>query len=329
MRRPYLIVLAAIILAVVILPAALPAYAENRVVTLTFEPLSVTEKKFEVKVAHPQNTTEVRLMSGGDIVAAKQTDVSSTETVFELEADAEAHAYYADAYSFGGLLIGESEKTVFNGSIFRPQIPSWDIADGFVTEGRLTVGGNVDDTTQTVFLAMNGKIVYRTTPVDGVYQFRRVPITRNYNSVQVLAENVWGRSATKTIAVYYFGIRHKAANYTVIDKSEFSLFYIENGMIKYNFPIAIGTPKTPTPTGSFVVGQKLFTRPTCDWGARRITLLSLRKGAYTYTGYNVHGTNNPDSIGKMASHGCVRLYNEDVVTLFDKVGVGSEVFITP
>jgi hypothetical protein len=44
-----------------------------------------------------------------------------------------------------------------------------------------------------------------------------------------------------------------------------------------------------------------------------------------YKGYGWHGTNRPESIGRAASHGCIRMRNRDVEELFDLVRVGDEV----
>jgi len=44
-----------------------------------------------------------------------------------------------------------------------------------------------------------------------------------------------------------------------------------------------------------------------------------------YKGYGIHGTNRPKSIGKAASHGCIRMRNQDVEELFTLVQVGDEV----
>ena len=45
--------------------------------------------------------------------------------------------------------------------------------------------------------------------------------------------------------------------------------------------------------------------------------------------YAIHGTNRPDSIGKAASYGCIRMYNRDIVDLFDRVAVGTPVVMAP
>jgi hypothetical protein len=44
-------------------------------------------------------------------------------------------------------------------------------------------------------------------------------------------------------------------------------------------------------------------------------------------GYALHGTNQPESIGRSVSHGCVRLRNEDIETLYQMVTVGTPVFL--
>ncbi len=48
---------------------------------------------------------------------------------------------------------------------------------------------------------------------------------------------------------------------------------------------------------------------------------------YLGDGYALHGTNNPASIGQAVSHGCVRLRNEDNAELYDRVAVGTPVYI--
>lgn len=44
--------------------------------------------------------------------------------------------------------------------------------------------------------------------------------------------------------------------------------------------------------------------------------------------YAIHGTNVPGSIGGFVSYGCIRMYNEDIADLFDRVGVGTRVVVT-
>jgi lipoprotein-anchoring transpeptidase ErfK/SrfK len=47
------------------------------------------------------------------------------------------------------------------------------------------------------------------------------------------------------------------------------------------------------------------------------------------TEYRIHGTNNPSTIGKTVSSGCIRLTNEDVIDLYERVKVGAKVIVLP
>jgi lipoprotein-anchoring transpeptidase ErfK/SrfK len=47
------------------------------------------------------------------------------------------------------------------------------------------------------------------------------------------------------------------------------------------------------------------------------------------TDYRIHGTNDPTSIGKRVSSGCIRLRNEDVTDLYERIGVGTRVIVPP
>jgi lipoprotein-anchoring transpeptidase ErfK/SrfK len=52
--------------------------------------------------------------------------------------------------------------------------------------------------------------------------------------------------------------------------------------------------------------------------------------ALTLTGgeYAIHGTNRPNSVGRFASYGCFRMFNEDIVDLYERVQVGTPVIVT-
>jgi len=87
-----------------------------------------------------------------------------------------------------------------------------------------------------------------------------------------------------------------------------------------SYPIATGTPNTPTPLGNWRIIQKLMN-PGGPFGTRWMKL------SITWGGYGIHGTDNPASIGKAASHGCIRMFNEDIEELYDIVPLGTPVRI--
>ena len=50
--------------------------------------------------------------------------------------------------------------------------------------------------------------------------------------------------------------------------------------------------------------------------------LTLSEGEYA-----IHGTNRPSSIGGFVSYGCIRMYNQDILDLYDRVGFGTQVVV--
>jgi len=97
------------------------------------------------------------------------------------------------------------------------------------------------------------------------------------------------------------------------------LVLLRGGVEAAHYPVAVGKPATPTPTGSWSVLNKAFN-PGGVFGTRWM--------AFTRQGHGLHGTNQPQSIGHAVSNGCVRMYNADVEALFDQVQVGVPVLIT-
>lgn len=91
-----------------------------------------------------------------------------------------------------------------------------------------------------------------------------------------------------------------------------------NGRFFKAYPVAIGKPTTPTPTGTFTIKNKQVN-PGGPFGTRWMGLSKPH--------YGIHGTNNPASIGTAASNGCIRMFNSDVEDLFSYVGVGTIVRI--
>ena len=88
------------------------------------------------------------------------------------------------------------------------------------------------------------------------------------------------------------------------------------------YPVAIGKPSTPTPTGSYHITRKIVN-PGGVLGTRWMELSIPSSGGR----YGIHGTSQPWSIGKAVSKGCIRMYNHDVEQVFDMVRIGTPVKI--
>ena len=75
-----------------------------------------------------------------------------------------------------------------------------------------------------------------------------------------------------------------------------------------------------------VVGRDLFIPPMNTNQRKYVGTLGVNR-LYLGDGYGIHGTDEPTSIGRGASHGCVRVRNEDIETLFRIVPLGTPVYI--
>lgn len=93
-----------------------------------------------------------------------------------------------------------------------------------------------------------------------------------------------------------------------------------DGKLYKRYRIAVGRRDTPTPIGDWTVVWKAYR--SGDIMGTRFLGLDVPWG-----GYGIHGTNRPWSIGQFASHGCIRLRNQDIEELFEWVPVGTPVRI--
>lgn len=105
-----------------------------------------------------------------------------------------------------------------------------------------------------------------------------------------------------------------------VNTGNHTLTLYKNGKPFRSYPVAIGKPSTPTPKGTFRIKNKAVN-PGGPFGARWLGLTA------TGGSYGIHGTNNPSSIGKNVSNGCIRLHNQNVIELFSLVSVGTIVKI--
>jgi lipoprotein-anchoring transpeptidase ErfK/SrfK len=109
------------------------------------------------------------------------------------------------------------------------------------------------------------------------------------------------------------------------------LALIENGQVKKVYPVAVGAHASPSPSGSFEVKTRLVS-PTYYHPGKVIPAgannpLGTRWIGLSTKGYGIHGTNIESSIGKAASHGCIRMHRQDIEELFADLRVGDQVEI--
>lgn len=115
----------------------------------------------------------------------------------------------------------------------------------------------------------------------------------------------------------------------VVSLQDHKLALVEDGKVKKIYPVAVGKPSTPSPVGTFTIERRVMN-PTYSHDGRVIppgpnNPVGDRWMGLSIPGYGIHGTNVPSSIGKAASHGCIRMGKADLEELFSLVKAGDTV----
>ena len=117
----------------------------------------------------------------------------------------------------------------------------------------------------------------------------------------------------------------------VVSIPDRQLAVIENGSVIGRFAIAVGTPESPSPTGTFRIVSRVanptYYHPGTVIPSGKDNPVGTRWLGLSQKGYGIHGTNAPGSIGRAASHGCIRLRNREMEQLFALVRIGDSVEI--
>ena len=128
----------------------------------------------------------------------------------------------------------------------------------------------------------------------------------------------------------------------VVKTSERKLYlFLQNGQT-LSYPVAVGKAGKTWAGVSYIQGK--FIKPA--WSPPAEVRLDspnipdvipsgapenpMGDAAMTLSGggeYAIHGTNNPNSIGHFASYGCIRMYNRDIMDLYQRVNVGTPVVV--
>ena len=137
-----------------------------------------------------------------------------------------------------------------------------------------------------------------------------------FGTLILLAASARAQESTRTIIV------------SIPDRK---LALVEDGEVKKIYPVAVGKESTPSPAGEFEIVNRLtnptYYKPGTVVAPGASNPLGTRWIGLNQKGYGIHGTNAPKSIGKAASHGCIRMAKKDLEELFTLVKVGDKVQI--
>ncbi len=127
----------------------------------------------------------------------------------------------------------------------------------------------------------------------------------------------------------------------VLNIPEMRLYYYISATEVMTFPLGIGMEGWDTPAGKYWIGEK---RKNPVWYVPKSIQEEMEEprkvippgpenplGSHwmrlSATSYGIHGTNNPWAVGRKVTHGCIRLYPEDIAFLFPKVSSNTPVEI--
>ena len=126
--------------------------------------------------------------------------------------------------------------------------------------------------------------------------------------------------------------------YLTVDRGSYELRYYENLKLQETYSIAVGTTGFETPAGQYEIQNKAvdpawnvpewggsLAGQTIPGGSAENPLKARWLGIYD--GAGIHGTDDVASLGTSASHGCVRMAIPDVIELYDRVPVGTPIYI--
>ena len=123
----------------------------------------------------------------------------------------------------------------------------------------------------------------------------------------------------------------KPQRQVVVSIPDRELAVLEDGRVIRTFAVSVGAAASPSPVGEFRIINRVanptYYHPGVVIPAGSDSPIGPRWIGLSRKGYGIHGTNEPRSIGKAASHGCIRLRNSDIRQLFAMLRVGDTVEI--
>lgn len=175
---------------------------------------------------------------------------------------------------------------------------------------------------------LDGQVIHsQSLEHQGTHVLPKLAISPGRHQLQMQLLTSAKTLSTPALQVFSFGVEPLDHSYLLADKYTFSLYWIRQGVLHRIYPVATGRPSLPTQPGFWLIGAKDVFFPQSDWGSYRLRIYRENQYPHHWSGYAVHGTNRPNSIGTEASHGCLRMYNQDVTELYQGISVGTPLLI--
>lgn len=286
--------------------------------TLAISAVSLTDHEVSFASEYETGTASVALVVNGEEVTRTAVPAAAAGKVTlsaPMPATAKAEAVARDGEDS---VIGTSTPVAFSGADYAPTYATFGIQTNRLVSPSYVFAFKTSAKTKRATLYLNGSKRWSgpVAVVNGVAKLPPVTVRYGLSTARIVAENSWGSVSSSTIRVWQLGKSMPPYwRYVLVDKGDYFLYYVDGRVVKARFPVAIGMPGAATPTGTF---RLWYPQPGGGaWGVIRMNLQRKTSSGFVRTSYYIHGTNDPDSIGTMASHGCVRMFNRDVLKLAD------------
>lgn len=236
----------------------------------------------------------------------------------------------------------------------KQETPSLDIVDKYLKEGKKYEARNIlsdffinkkipqkQKEIKELLDRLNEELIFSPAPSPDSTMYTVQPgdvlarIAKQFDTNYELIMRVNGKASTRL----NIGERLKILNgktKIIVSKSDFTLTLMLNGNYVKQYRVAIGK-NDKTPVGTFEVKNKMkepvWYSPeggVFPYGHNE-NILGTRwigfKDKPNLSGYGIHGTTQPETIGTASSNGCIRMLNSDVEELYDFVTLNTEIVI--
>lgn len=309
---------ATLMLVTAVLPGPIPASA----LTFVMQPVLTSNTTITVALSPGEPTATVCLTDGG-VPIGRAVTTDGIAVFGGVTMTPGPHKLRASGSDQDPVSAVETSTYVWG----EPAPPRWLVAAGAKVISPASVSVQAGASTATMTLSLNGRRVKAVPCVPG----RRViwghlRLRKGDNRLTVESESRDGSRTVHTRMVERYEFPYSTCIF--IDKSQYRLYWVKGQQLVKIYRIAHGRHNW-TPVGVWKVLAKYKPDPKGIYGPRKMRMFRRIGGPghyrYVFTRYGIHGTNEPWVIGTQASHGCIRMYNRDVLELWPQVPLGTYV----
>lgn len=220
--------------------------------------------------------------------------------------------------------------------------PAFSVDADAIGEWVADIAKQVDRPAKDASLTVSSSLVTITPEVEG----RSLDTS---SAVRLISAAIEGRSGDTSMTDVEIPVASLEPSVTaddfgktiVVDLSERRIRLFDGAALEKAYRCAIGAPGHSTPKGAFEIVEKRYMptwrNPGSAWAVDMPASippgpsnpLGTRALNLNAPGIRIHGTTKISSIGTAASHGCMRMVRRDVEDLYERVDVGTKVFIVP